>query len=282
MGVVTGAGSGIGRALSVALVARGLRVLGVGRRREALEQTTGIAASKVTAGLPAMRPVPVDIATEVGRSSVVAAVDDVLAEEGATLAFLVHNAATLGEVGPVSCVTSEGFRGAMATNVEAPLFLTQLLASRLSATPGGGRVLHISSGAAHRPIQGWLSYCTSKAALLQLMRCLDEELAPFGVRVASAMPGIVDTEMQEALRNMDFPSVDMFRSFKERMPASAWSCAGSPPPGALDKPENVSDFFTWLLLDVEADAFGGKEWDINAAEDKRRWLGFRQGDRAVR
>ena len=64
-----------------------------------------------------------------------------------------------------------------------------------------GRVLHISSGAAHQALEGCLSYCCSKAALFQVMRCLDQELAPSGVRVSSAMPGVVDTPMQSHLRS---------------------------------------------------------------------------------
>merc|ERR1712232_2367 len=107
----------------------------------------------------------------------------------------------------------QGFRNTMATNVEGPLFLTQALSSSLGASPGGGRVLHISSGAAHQAMRGHLGYCTTKAALLQVARCLDAELAP-SIRVGSVMPGVVDTPMQEKLRALEFPDVAMFRSLK--------------------------------------------------------------------
>ena len=45
---------------------------------------------------------------------------------------------------------------------------------------------------------------------------------------------------------------------------------------ALDKPENVADFILWLLGDVSAEEFGGKEWDINDPEQQRRWLSTRR------
>ncbi|CAE8600029.1 unnamed protein product [Polarella glacialis] len=106
------------------------------------------------------------------------------------------------------------------------------------------------------------------------MRCLDEELASQGVRVGSAMPGVVDTPMQEHIRSLDFPSVDYFRSLN----AGSQTAGGqklkpaAPPQGKLDSPENVADFLSWLLLEVDAQDFGGREWDINDSETQRLWL----------
>jgi len=276
--VVTGAGSGIGRALCLVLLARGLRVIGLGRRREALEGTRTLslaAAGAVDDSPPAMDIQVADIAKPEDRAAAAEGIRAVLAQNGASLTCLVHNAAILGEVGPPSALSEEGFREAMAINVEGPLFLTQALAGDLGAS-GGGRVLHVSSGAAHSALRGWLPYCTTKAALLHLMRCLDKELAEEGVRVGSAMPGVVDTDMQASIRGLDFPDVGYFRSL-QRAPhgdiqASLAARPAPPPGGALDRPENVAQFLAWLLLDVQADEFGGREWDIHDQASQQRWL----------
>lgn len=273
--VVTGAGSGVGRALCIALVARGLRVVGVGRRRDALAETRALLAKDPSlSSRPSMDVVVADISSKEGRDAVASHVRTSV-QDGSKLTCLVHNAAAIGELGPTSRVTLAGFQSTMATNVEGPLFLTQCLAGSLADAPGGGRVLHMSSGAAHGVLPGSLTYCTSKAALLHLMRCLDAELAP-QIRVGSAMPGVVDTPMQETIRSSSTPSVEYFRSLKAKMQTAQWKQACKPPPGALDNPENVADFLTWLLLDVKHEDFGGREWDINDPSCQQEWLSARR------
>merc|ERR1719410_3328878 len=138
-----------------------------------------------------MTTVITDLSNAQGREAVLNEVNKSL-EAGGSLTHLVHNAATMGEVGPLRTITLEGLRQTMAINVEGPLFLTQALADALGQGPDGGRVLNVGSGAAHVPLACWLPYCTSKAAQLHQSRCMDLELAP-QVRVACTNPGIVDT-----------------------------------------------------------------------------------------
>ncbi|CAK8996809.1 unnamed protein product [Durusdinium trenchii] len=257
--VVTGAGSGIGRALSVLLASKGLHVLAVGRRPKALQETCELVTN--------VEAVPADVGTTEGRQLVAQRVAE-LCQGGTALSCVVHNAAVTGEVGSVAQVTEEDFSKTMAINVEGPLFLTRELLPLLLESKG--RVLHISSGAAHRPLEGCLTYCTSKAALLQIMRCLDEELAPQGVRVGSAMPGVVDTPMQTHLRSQNFSGARFFRGLA---PAEgAWDRPASPVRGGLDHPENVAAFMSWLLLEVPGQDFGGREWNIGDPETQRNCM----------
>src|SRR4051794_28165676 len=65
---------------------------------------------------------------------------------------------------------------------------------------GGGTVINVSSGAAHRPLQGWSAYCSAKAGLAMLTAALALETAQSGVRVFGLAPGVVDTEMQVTIR----------------------------------------------------------------------------------
>jgi NAD(P)-dependent dehydrogenase (short-subunit alcohol dehydrogenase family) len=231
--VITGAGSGIGAALSRALLARGDAVIGVGRRADALRDTG--------AGAPGFQAVAADVSTPLGRDAVADAV------AGRRVRYLVHNAGVLPPVGRLMDVDPEQWRYAQAVNVEGPLFLTQRLLPWLP----GGRVLHVSSGAAHRPVRGWGAYCTSKAALYMVYRLLAEELAGRGIAVGSLRPGVVDTPMQALIRGQsetDFPDVARFRALKTD--------------AALTTPQRVAEFVLAVLERTDDGRFSAQEWDI--------------------
>ncbi|MGC8517105.1 MAG: SDR family NAD(P)-dependent oxidoreductase [Steroidobacteraceae bacterium] len=90
---------------------------------------------------------------------------------------------------------------AVALNVTAPLLLS---AAFTAATVGmrGRSIVHISSGAARRPIAGWSVYCACKAALDQHARVVAADAVP-GLRICSLAPGVVDTDMQTEIRSSD-------------------------------------------------------------------------------
>ena len=181
--IVTGAGSGIGRATAAALCERGLEVYGVGRREGALRDTaTRIGGDKFHA-------VVADVSTPEGRGAIADRID------GAASTILVHNAATTGPLGPLDALTLDGFRATMASNVEGPLFLTKALMPKLAR---GSRVLHVSTGGAHQGFDGMLSYCASKAALRSVYESLRDEYAG-RIIFGSAQPGVVATEMMRGL-----------------------------------------------------------------------------------
>lgn len=243
--LITGGGSGLGQALAWDIAARGGRVIVAGRRPEALEETRARAPEAILA-------VTADVATPQGRDAVAQTVQD-----RGPLYGVVHNAAVLDPVGPLAEVSPEDWRYQQAVNVEGPLFLTQALLPHLMH---GGRILHISSGAAHRCLVGWGGYCSSKAALHMLYLCLREELAPRGVHVGSVRPGVVDTPMQTRIRATDasrFPGVERFRRLKAE--------------GQLESSERVADFVSWVLLDTGDRQFSEEEWDIGNEAQTRLW-----------
>jgi NAD(P)-dependent dehydrogenase (short-subunit alcohol dehydrogenase family) len=88
-------------------------------------------------------------------------------------------------------------------------------------------LVNISSGAAVKPYAGWAAYCASKAAVDQLTRVVALEEAPHGLRAVALSPGLVDTDMQAAIRASDeatFPEVDRFRlaAAEHRFNSPAW------------------------------------------------------------
>jgi NAD(P)-dependent dehydrogenase (short-subunit alcohol dehydrogenase family) len=116
------------------------------------------------------------------------------------LDVLINNASDLGPVpmallGDTDC---EDLERTLATNLIGPFRLTKALLGALSASSRGRRgavVLNVSSDAAINPYPTWGAYSASKAALHQLSRIWDLELASEGIRVLSVDPGDMDTPM---------------------------------------------------------------------------------------
>ena len=271
LAIVTGAGSGLGAALSLALARRGFHVLLVGRRAALL---TAVAAACGGAGSATA------LALDVAAPGAPAALAAAAAATGLPLRFVVHNAGTLGPIAPLASVGRAQFEETLQTNAVAPLFLTQAL---LPALRAGSRVLHISSGAAQRPFPSWGAYCASKAALHMLYGVLAAELGASGVAFGSVRPGVVDTPMQDRIREEGagvpaFTDHARFVALREGMgapsaAASAAAAAAAPPPaGALDTADNVATFLCWLLTQAGAAEFSAKEWDIRDAHHQPRWV----------
>jgi NAD(P)-dependent dehydrogenase (short-subunit alcohol dehydrogenase family) len=175
--VVTGAGSGIGRATALALAERGLDVCCVGRRPEPLAGTIGKLGG-------AGHAVAADVGTEEGVRAVAGALC------GAPVAVLVHAAAIEGIVA-LEDTDRATFGRLVATNLAGPFFLTQALRPRL--TDGSGIVFVGSVSALHGRTRH-AAYAATKAGLLGLTTSLAAELAP-RIRVNCVAPGATDTPM---------------------------------------------------------------------------------------
>lgn len=233
--VISGASGGIGMALSRELAQRGLHVLGLGRDEERLAACRALNPAQITT-------LAVDLTLPSERNRVC---DAVRACGGAR--YLVHAAAILEPVARACDLSLEDFQRAHAINVEAPLFMSLELRSFLR----GGRILQLSSGAAHEPVAGCLTYCATKAALHMIYRVLSLELREQGIAVGSASPGAADTDMQAKLRRAPaevLPSTDRFRALADE--------------GKLVTPERSARFLAWLLLDATDAVFCAQDWTI--------------------
>lgn len=185
--LVTGGGRGIGFAISQRFVADGARVAIVGRNAEALDH----AASELSRDGGDVLPINADIST-------VDAVDRVFAQLldwADHLDVLVNNAA-IAEEATLLDVTPDSFRRVIDVNLFGPLVLMQ---RAVAVMPRGGSIVNITSidaGGADGP---FCTYGASKAALVNLTRSAAVELAERGIRVNSVSPGLVMTEMNEAV-----------------------------------------------------------------------------------
>ncbi|MEC4017667.1 SDR family NAD(P)-dependent oxidoreductase [Streptomyces sp. H27-D2] len=182
--VVTGGGTGIGRAAALAFAALGASsVIITGRRKERLAEVAELS--------PAVVPVTADVTTEAGAEAVAEAVR----ERGGSLDVLVHNAGVF-RFSPLAALDTDAVREVLDTNVLGPLLLTKHLLPRFRS-PGGSIVL-VSSRGGHNPGPGSSVYSASKAAVHSFTKSWAAELSGRGIRVNAVAPGFVRTEAYAA------------------------------------------------------------------------------------
>jgi C-7 ketoreductase len=180
--VVTGAGTGIGRATARAFADCGDGVLAVGR--------TGTTLRETARGRTGIQVLTADI-TDLDAP---AAVVDTAIREFGRIDVLVNNAA-LGCFDPIGKLADDTVRAQVATNLVAPVLLTQQALDALAASRGV--VVNVSSAGAIglRAMPNSSVYAATKAGLDSLTRTWAVELAPRGIRVVSIAPGLIDTGM---------------------------------------------------------------------------------------
>jgi NAD(P)-dependent dehydrogenase (short-subunit alcohol dehydrogenase family) len=184
--VVSGASSGIGRAIALRLARQGAGLVLVGRNRDRLEETAKFAAAH------ACKIVQLDL-TDV--SEIMPAVKESASTLG-RLYGLCHAAGAV-ETLPLSATSPEKLQAMMQVNYVAGLELARSVTRRDLLSEEGGSVLFVSSiyGLIGKP--GQIAYSGSKGALTAAARAMAIELARRNVRVNVLSPGMVRTEMTE-------------------------------------------------------------------------------------
>lgn len=199
---VTGSSSGIGKALVEAMLQREeVKVIGISRRNEIKH--------------PNFEHISLDL-SDVGK---VERFHFELWPE-AEQVVLVNNAGTLGNVGPTGSKDDRVTIKAMNVNLVAPMILTNQFFRSYCTHPAEALVINISSGAGKYPVDGWSSYCSSKAGIDMFSEVTAKEMTQRNCgnhcKIYSIAPGIVDTAMQEQIRNQEeknFSRVEEFRSY---------------------------------------------------------------------
>jgi NAD(P)-dependent dehydrogenase (short-subunit alcohol dehydrogenase family) len=209
--IVTGAASGIGRATAVALAGEGASVAVLDRDAAAAEEV----AASVSRGLA----VPCDLATpaEIGP-----AVDRAASAFG-RLDLLVNSAGILGPRTMLADVTAEAWDALHAVNVRGAVLVTQAFVPHVLRGERGGRIVNVSSAAAHRAAAYSLPYASSKGALEAATRVLAGELAPHDVNVNAVAPGVTataiygpdDTDEARTARAREGTSANLFGRFSD-------------------------------------------------------------------
>ncbi|MBW0151248.1 SDR family NAD(P)-dependent oxidoreductase [Phenylobacterium sp.] len=194
--LVTGASRGIGRECAIALAQAGAHVIGVARTQGGLE----VLDDKIRAvSGQAATLVPMDLAQGDGIDQLGLAIH----ERHGKLDILVHAAAVLGGLSPISHIDPPAWDKTVAINLTATYRLLRSTERLLKAAPAG-RALIFTSGRVARPKAFWGAYGATKAATDHLVRTWADELENTSVRAALIDPGAMRTKMRaEAMPGED-------------------------------------------------------------------------------
>lgn len=179
--LITGAAGGLGSAIVERLSRDGARVVATDLDAERLEKAVG--------GLDRVKAIPVDL----GQSGAIERLVAVAEEHSGPLHGLVHCAAIILADKLLDC-SLERWQRVLDINLNSTFELCQTV-GRGMASRGEGVLIGFASGAALMPNYGNLSYGVSKAGIVALMRSIAIDLAPFGVRANTLIPGPIETPL---------------------------------------------------------------------------------------
>jgi NAD(P)-dependent dehydrogenase (short-subunit alcohol dehydrogenase family) len=239
--LVTGASSGIGKEIAVRLASEGAQVTITARREDRLKETAAACAEvgpEARIGVGDVRD------RDAARQWVALAAGD------GRLDGLVNNAGVIGNDGILSD-DEESWRRIIDINVEGLYRVSRAAAPRMAAPEGeapsrarpSAAIVNVSSVCGIRPYGTLLSYCTSKAAVDMMTRCMALELAPRGVRVNAVNPGVVRSELHKDV-------VPDYQAFLDRSDQTH-------PAGFHGEPSDIAALTAFLLSDEAPWITGG-------------------------
>jgi NAD(P)-dependent dehydrogenase (short-subunit alcohol dehydrogenase family) len=227
---ITGAASGIGRALALILSERGARLVLVDLDEVRLDAVVEAVSGSTTA---------VSVAVDAADPSGVASVFDIARERFGHLDGLASNAGIIGTVAPMTTTSLEEYQRLMHVNAQSAFLFVQAYARAAIETGRGGSVVVTSSAAGLKGSAGLVAYSMTKQALVGLTRSAAVELSEHGIRVNAVCPGRIDTPLLGALT-----------AGKDA------GLSGRPIARAAD-PREVAYLIAWLLSDEATFATGG-------------------------
>jgi NAD(P)-dependent dehydrogenase (short-subunit alcohol dehydrogenase family) len=233
---VTGAARGIGAATALALARRGIAPVLAVRKPE----TAHAAADAVRAAGQPCLVLRCDVAD---AAQVQQAIAQVLQQWG-RLDTVVNNAGQIDPIGHVGDTDPSAWAQTITVNLVGCYHVIQ--AAMPALLDARGTVVNVSTGAAHAPREGWSAYCSSKAALAMLTRCVAHEYTPRGIAAYGLQPGLVDTEMQVRIRGSGMNEIS-------RVPREN-----------LAPPERSAGVIAWLA-DARPEDLRGQDLTVNDA-----------------
>ena len=194
--LVTGAGRGLGRAISLALANAGADV--------ALGLRDAASAPDLVAGIEAMGRRALPLQMDVRKLDEAYAAIDRAIDHFDRIDILVNNVGG-GTEGPVEDFPDAEFDETITLNVKSTFFVAQRVAKHMIARGGGGRIVNMGSQAGFVALPGEAIYCLSKAAVAHMTKCMAVEWGKHGINVNCVAPTFIETPGTDpALSNPDF------------------------------------------------------------------------------
>lgn len=229
--LVTGAGSGIGRASAVALGAAGAAVVVNDLVPDGLDETIAAIGAAGAAAAPAVG--------DVSRRDDVRAMIEAARSSFGGLDIVLANAAVSRYV-DLEAMSEEELDLVLDTNLKGALLCAQLAIPALRER-GGGSIVFVSSVQAYVTLPGCVPYAAAKAGLIAAARALAVEVGKYGIRVNAIAPGTIDTPMLR--RDLADMNVEEAKRFLERVEnANALKRIG--------KPSEIGDLVVFLASDA--------------------------------
>ncbi|MGE3290896.1 MAG: SDR family oxidoreductase [Geminicoccaceae bacterium] len=183
--LITGATSGIGRAMTLALSEAGYEVYAVGRSKVAL--------AELRATRPGITPLAVDVTDREALEAVVT---------GLHIDVLINNAGIMPPLGNFAEMRISDIDATLEVNLSAAIILTRLVVPQMCER-GSGHILFTGSSAAHAAFPNVAVYSAAKAALSGFAAALRADLSCYGIRVTEIVPGRVETQLYKDILHPD-------------------------------------------------------------------------------
>ena len=225
--LVTGASRGIGRAIAETLARAGY-VVAVNFCRHTADAQAVVAAIEAAGGRATA--VQADVADRAQVESMFEAID----ARCGRLDALVNNAGIGARIDSIVAIDDEIWHRTLAVNLDGAFYCIRAAIPRLRSV-GGGRIVNISSGAAHTGGAIGAHYAASKAGLLALTAKAARELARDGIAVNAVLPSVIETDMIGAIA----PSAEARERLRLQFPI-----------GRFGRPEEVADVVRFLIVDA--------------------------------
>jgi glucose 1-dehydrogenase len=190
--IVTGAASGIGKAIALRFGREGARVMVNFHTRE--KEAREVAREVEEAGGQA-----ITARADVAQPSQIQAMLEQTVRQWGRVDIMVNNAG-YHQQHPFLEIPEDVWTGVLAANLGGAFFGSQIAARQMVKQGGGGRIINISSVHEELPMPTNVPYCAAKGGMLMLMRTVAVELAPYGITVNNIAPGAIDTPMDAGLK----------------------------------------------------------------------------------
>lgn len=224
--LVTGAGSGIGRATAILFAREGAKVVASDFQSDSVRETVRFICEAGGAAFD----VVADVTSE---ADVQRLVSQTVAKYG-RLDCAVNNAGVIGTGKPITEMGLADWNRVLAVNLTS-VFLCLKAELAVMCQQGSGAVVNISSGAGFLPVPGLADYVASKHGVLGLTKTAAREVIRAGVRVNAICPGTVETPM--------------ISGYLDAHPENRTMILSSQPSGRMGLPEEVAEGAVWLCSD---------------------------------
>jgi NAD(P)-dependent dehydrogenase (short-subunit alcohol dehydrogenase family) len=223
--LITGGGSGIGRAAALAYARNGCKVVVAGRRNEELEATVSL----IMSGGGDAFAVSTDVSVAESVCALVAATIDRYGQ----LDIAFNNAGSEGKFAPITELTEADFDSVVGVNLKGVWLSVKYEIEAMLSHGQGGAIVNTSSFLAEGATAGSSVYSASKGGLIAMIRVIALEYGPRNIRINNILPGAINTPMFERLGG----------------PTALAALAAFTPLRRVGSPDEVGDVAVWLSTD---------------------------------